>query len=152
MIITDKSDFYIDEQIRHSYVLLQKELAKKNIEIDFELSQIKYNGSPALVQQIWHNLLGNAIKFTNENGKINIACYVKNGKAVISVKDNGIGMDKTTVAHIFDKFFQGDKSHSEQGNGLGLSLVNRIIELCGGTIDVKSELDNGSEFIVSLPS
>jgi len=151
VIITDKSDFYIDEQIRHSYVLLQKDLTEKGIEIDLELSQIKYNGSPELIQQIWHNLLGNAIKFTNENGKINIVCYVKYGKAVVSAKDNGIGMDKTTTTHIFDKFFQGDKSHSVHGNGLGLSLVNRIVELCGGTIDVKSELGKGSEFVVTLP-
>ena len=150
VIITDKCDFYIDEQIRHSYVLLQKDLAGKNIEIDFDLSQIKYNGSPELVQQIWHNLLGNAIKFTKENGKINISCYIKNGKAVVSVKDNGIGMDKITKTHIFDKFFQGDKSHSGHGNGLGLSLVNRIVELCGGSIEVKSELGKGSEFIVCL--
>jgi len=151
VIITDKSDFYIDEQIRHSYVLLQNDLVEKNIEIDFELSQIKYIGSPELVQQIWHNLLGNAIKFTNENGKINISCYAKDGKAIISVIDNGIGMDKTTRTHLFDKFFQGDKSHSGHGNGLGLSLVNRIVELCDGTIDVKSELGKGSEFIVTLP-
>jgi len=151
VIITDRSDFYIDEQIRHSYVLLQKDLVEKNIEIDFELSQIKYNGSPELVQQIWHNLLGNAIKFTNANGKINIGCYVKDAKAIITVKDNGIGMDKTTITHIFDKFFQGDTSHSGHGNGLGLSLVNRIVELCGGTIEVKSEMGKGSEFRVILP-
>jgi len=151
VIITDKTDFYIDEQIRHSYVLLQKDLAEKKIEIDFELSQTKYNGSPELVQQIRHNLLSNAIKFTNENGKINIGCHIKNGKAVVSVKDNGIGMDKTTRTHIFDKFFQGDRSHSGHGNGLGLSLVYRIVELCGGTIDIRSELSKGSEFIIYLP-
>ena len=151
VIITDKSDFYIDEQIRYSYVLLQNELSPKKIEVDFDLRQIKYNGNPELIQQIWNNLLGNAIKFTNENGKINIGCYVKNGKAVISVKDNGIGMDKTTITHIFDKFYTGDKSHSGHGNGLGLPLVNRIVELCGGTIDVKSRLGKGSEFIVALP-
>jgi len=151
VIITDKSDFYIDEQIRHSYVLLQKDLIEKNIEIDFDLPQIKFNGSPELVQQIWNNLLGNAIKFTKANGKIDISCYVKDGKAVVSVKDNGIGMDKATKTRIFDKFFQGDKSHSGYGNGLGLALANRIVELCGGTIDVKSELGKGSEFIISLP-
>ena len=151
VIITDRSDFYIDEQIRYSFVLLQKDLIEKNIEIEFELSQIKYNGSPELVQQVWHNLLGNAIKFTNENGKIHVGCYFKNGEAIISVKDNGIGMDKPTITHIFDKFFQGDKSHSGHGNGLGLSLVNRIVELCGGTIDVKSEMGKGSEFTVTLP-
>jgi len=151
IIITDKEDFYIDEQIRHSYVLFQKDLFEKKIEIDFDLSQIKFNGNPELIQQVWHNLLSNAIKFTNDNGQIFISCHKKNNKAVVSIKDNGIGMDKTTITHIYDKFFQGDKSHSGQGNGLGLSLVNRILELCGGTIDIKSELGKGSEFIISLP-
>ena len=151
VILTDRSDFYIDEQMRHSYVLFQKDLADKNIEVDFELSKTRYKGSPELVQQIWHNLLGNAIKFTGEGGKITIGCYVKDGKAVVSFKDNGIGMDKATKIHIFDKFFQGDKSHSEHGNGLGLSLINRIVELCDGTIDVESVLGKGSEFIVTLP-
>ena len=151
VIVTDKRDFYIDEQIRHSYVLLQKDLAEKNITIDFEMSQTKYNGSPELVQQIWHNLLSNAIKFTNENGKIAVGCRVENDQAMVSVKDNGIGMDKTTRTHVFDKFFQGDPSHSGDGNGLGLALVNRIVELCGGTIEVESELGQGTEFVVTLP-
>ena len=151
VIITDKENFYIDEQIRHAYVLLQNELRLKKIEIDFDLSQTKYYGNPELIQQIWNNLLSNAIKFTNEHGCIAISCHTKNNKVVVSVKDNGIGMSKNTITHVYDKFFQGDKSHSEQGNGLGLSLVNRVVELCDGTIDIKSELGNGSEFIVYLP-
>ena len=150
-IITDKEDFYIDEQIRHSYVLMQHELANKNIEIEFDLTQIKYNGNPELVQQIWNNILGNAVKFTKENGQISISCCKNNNEAIITVKDNGIGMDKVTTRNIFDKFYQGDKSHWEQGNGLGLSIVNRILELCNGTIDIKSELGKGSEFIIMLP-
>jgi len=151
VILTEKSDFYIDEQIRHSYVLLQKDFTEKNINIEFDLAPIKYNGSPELVQQIWHNLLSNAVKFTNEHGKIYITCVVHDKKAVVSIKDNGIGMDKATITHMFDKFFQGDKTHSGQGNGLGLSLVHRIVELCGGTIDVTSKPAIGSEFIVTLP-
>jgi signal transduction histidine kinase len=151
VIITEKEDFYIDEQIRYSYVLLQSELFEKNIDICFELSPIKYNGNPGLIQQIWHNLLSNAVKFSNENGRIKINCEKKDGNAVISITDNGIGMNETTVAHIFDKFYQGDLSHAKQGNGLGLSIVKRIAELCGGTIDIKSTIGKGSEFIVRLP-
>jgi len=151
VIVTEKEDFYIDEQIRHSYLLLQNELSQKNIEIDFELSPVSYTGNPELVQQIWHNLLGNAIKFSNDGGLIAIRCYVKDSYAVVSIKDNGVGMDRSTVTHIYDKFYQGDRSHAGEGNGLGLSLVNRIVELCGGSIDVSSELGKGSEFIVWLP-
>jgi len=151
IIVTDKEDFYIDEQIRHSFVLLQNEMIEKNIEIDFDLSKIKYNGNSEFIQQIWHNLLGNAIKFSGEKGQIHINCYVKSNHAVVSIKDRGIGMNKSTITRIFEKFYQGDKSHSNQGNGLGLPLVKRIIELCNGTIDVNSELGQGSEFIVRLP-
>ena len=151
IIVTEKEPFYIDEQIRHSYLLFQNELAQNNIEIDFELSTIPYTGNPELIQQIWHNLLGNAIKFSNGGGQIVIRCSVDDGNAVVSIKDNGIGMDKSTVTHIYDKFYQGDRSHAGEGNGLGLSLVNRIVELCDGTIDVISELGKGTEFIVKLP-
>jgi len=150
-IITEKEGFYIDEQIRRSYLLFQNELARKNIDIDLELSQIAYTGNPDLIQQIWHNLLGNAIKFSYRGGLITIRCYAVDKKAVVSVKDGGIGMDKTTASHIYDKFFQGDRSHVGDGNGLGLSLVKRIVELCGGTIDVESGPGKGSKFTVALP-
>jgi len=108
---------------------------------------LAYDKNPRHIRTV---LWGFNYKFTKVNGKINIGCYIKDGKAIAYVKDNGIGMDKTTKTHIFDKFFQGDKSHSGHGNGLGLSLVNRIVELCGGTVDVISELGKGSEFIVYL--
>ena len=151
VIITDKENFYIDEQIRHSYVLLQSELSLKGIEIDFDLQQVKYYGNPELISQIWNNLLSNAIKFTDEHGQIFIRCYEDGDNAVVSIKDSGIGMSSDTVAHVFDKFFQGDKSHFGQGNGLGLSLVKRVVELCGGRVEIKSELGGGSEFVVCLP-
>jgi len=151
IIITDKEDFYVDEQIRHSYVLLQNELNEKNIEIDFDLSQVKYNGNPELIQQIWNNVIGNAIKFSKENSLITVSCHKKDSQAVVSIKDNGIGMSKETVNRVFDKFYQGDTSHSGQGNGLGLSLVNRIIQLCRGKIEIRSDPGNGTEVIVCLP-
>jgi signal transduction histidine kinase len=151
VIITDKEEFYIDEQIRHSYVLLQNELNEKKIEIDFDLSQVEYYGNPELIQQIWNNVLGNAIKFSQENSLITVSCHNKDGQAVVSIKDNGIGMNKETIKRAFDKFYQGDTSHSGKGNGLGLSLVSRIVELCRGKIDIKSEPGNGTEVIVYLP-
>jgi signal transduction histidine kinase len=150
-IITEKEAFYIDEQIRHSFLLLQNEISQKNIGIDFDLEPTQYIGNPELVRLIWHNLLGNAIKFTNENCVIKISCFDNNNCVVVSIKDNGIGMDESTVTHIYDKFFQGDKSHSNEGNGLGLSLVSRVVELCEGTIDVDSKPGGGSEFTVKLP-
>jgi len=151
VIVTDKEDFYIDEQIRHSYVLLQNEINEKNIEIDFDLSQVQFNGNPELIQQIWNNVLGNAIKFSKKNGLIVVSCQKNDGQAIVSIKDNGIGMSTETIKHVFDKFYQGDKSHSGQGNGLGLSLVKRIVELCNGRIDISSEPGTGTEIITYLP-
>jgi signal transduction histidine kinase len=119
--------------------------------MNIDLTQIKYIGNAELIQQVWHNLLSNAIKFSNDNGQIDVSCYERDSTITVSIKDYGIGMDKTTITHAFDKFFQGDKSHGGEGNGLGLSLVRRIVELCGGTIEVKSEHKKSSEFIVRLP-
>ena len=151
LIITEQEEFLLDEQIRHSILLLQSEWTQKNIEMNVDLSKISCVSNAQLTQQIWHNLLSNAIKFSNESGRIDVSCCVDGNNAIVSIKDHGIGMDKITRSHAFDKFYQGDKSHSGDGNGLGLSLVSRIVDLCGGAIDVRSELGKGSEFIVRLP-
>ena len=151
VIITEQEEFLLDEQIRRSILLLQNEWTKKNIEMNVNLTEVSYIANAELTQQVWHNLLSNAIKFSSENGQIDVGCYVQDDTAIVSIKDYGIGMDRTTLTHAFDKFYQGDKSHAGEGNGLGLPLAHRIVELCGGAIDVKSEPGSGSEFIVRLP-
>lgn len=150
-IITNQQNFSLSEQIRHSVLLLQNDWIKKNIEMDIDLHDISYTGNPELIQQLWLNLLSNAIKFTNESGKITLRCYRENKHAVVSIKDTGIGMSPSVLNHIYDKFYQGDTSHSGEGNGLGLSLVKRIVELCNGSIEVCSEVGKGTEFVVKLP-
>ncbi len=155
-IITDKQKFLLDEQIRHCVLLLQNEWSNKNIDVLLELPTLLYYGNPDLMQQIWLNLLSNAIKFTHEYGEINVtARFVKadahNLMTEITIKDNGTGMDEQTLLHIFDKFYQSKNSNSYEGNGLGLTLVKRITELCGGTVEVKSAPRLGSEFIIKLP-
>jgi signal transduction histidine kinase len=151
VIITEQEEFFLDEQIRHSILLLQNEWTKKNIVMNVDLSQMKYVANAELTQQIWFNLLSNAIKFSGDNGQIDVGCGAQDGVVTVSVKDYGIGMDKTTQTHVFDKFYQGDSSHSGEGNGLGLSLVKRIVELCGGSIGIISEPGCGCEFIIRLP-
>ncbi len=155
-IITDKQDFLLDEQIRHTILLLQNEWQKKSITINVELSEIPYYGNAELLQQIWLNLFSNAVKFTDNNGEINIGSKMVRTDdhmliVQISVRDDGIGMDEQTIGHIFDKFYQGNTEQTNEGNGLGLALVKRIVELCGGEIKVKSELGAYSEFVVLLP-
>ena len=104
----------------------------------------------SLVEIIWNNLLSNAIKFTKPGGKITLTQNSNNDSIIVSVRDNGCGMDEETVKHIFDKFYQGDTSHMQQGNGLGLALVKRVIDLIGGEISVTSELNKGTTFTVKI--
>lgn len=101
--------------------------------------------------QVWENIFSNAIKFTPDNGTITCILKQSLGWITATISDNGIGMSVDVLNHIFDKFYQGDKSHSYEGNGLGLALVKRIIDLCGGIIEVHSEYEKGSTFIVKLP-
>ena len=150
-IITDKTSFYLDEQLRHSVLILQRDLAQKNLDIDIDLDEVQIYSNEELLQQVWINLLSNAIKFTNDGGKISIQLMDTEDTATVKITDNGIGMKAESLNHIFDKFYQEDKSHSSNGNGLGLPLVKRIVDLCDGTIRVKSLLGEGSSFTVELP-
>ncbi len=150
-IVSDVKPFRIDEQIRRTLVLLESKWEKKDLDMNVELEEIVYNGNAELLQLIWINLLDNAIKFTKNNGNIQIRLSKWNGGIRFQVQDDGTGMDQQTQAHIFDKFYQADNSHKTNGNGLGLTLVKRIVELCKGRIEVQSEIGNGSVFTVWLP-
>ena len=150
-IIPESSVFRIDEQLRKAVLQLENIWTEKNITVEIEADTVEYNGDPDLIQQVLLNLTENAIKFTNPGGIIDLRLLSLGDNIYISVKDNGIGMDEQTMLHIFDKFYQGDTSRSKQGNGIGLSIVKRIIDLCGGNIKVISEKGKGSEFTVTLP-
>ncbi|AKL96016.1 heme sensor protein HssS [Clostridium aceticum] len=150
-ILEKKAVFSLDEQIRKSVLLLEYQWSKKNIEFDIHLDKVSYQGDEELLQQVWINLIDNAIKFSHSNSTINI--QLKQIDEIIKVKiiDQGIGMKKETMDRVFEKFYQGDKSHSHEGNGLGLPLVKRILDLYGGNICVESKPDQGAVFIVELP-
>jgi signal transduction histidine kinase len=150
-IIAEKNNFKLDEQIRQSLLLLESKWTGKNIDLDIDLDPITFYGNEELLMQIWVNLFSNAIKFTPDNGTIKCILKQSDSRIIAVISDDGIGMAEDVLNHIFEKFFQGDKSHSSEGNGLGLALVKRIIDLCGGTVDVQSEYGNGSTFTIKLP-
>jgi signal transduction histidine kinase len=150
-IVTDKTEFWLDEQIRTCLVLLEKQWGAKNIELNIDLDEVKYCFNEDMLSHLWLNLFGNAIKFTPPEGTISCTLRATAHAVTATVTDTGIGMDEETKRHIFEKFYQGDTSHTGDGNGIGLNIVSRILYLCKGSIDVQSKTGAGSTFTVTLP-
>lgn len=150
-LLTDFSDFNMTEQIREAIVLLESKWSKKNISFNLQMEELTLSGNADLLKQVWVNLIDNAIKFSPENGELLLCLSRQDKEAVFTLTDHGCGMDEETCRHIFEKFYQGDASHFSQGNGLGLSLVKKIVTLHHGTVAVKSEKGKGSTFTVVLP-
>ena len=151
-IVTDKSRFSLDEQLRDEILLLEPAWSKKELAISPELESIEYEGSAELLSHVWRNLLNNAIKFSPKGGELRVDLLRTGTEIVVAVTDEGPGMDEETAARIFDKFYQGDTSHKSEGNGLGLSIAKRAVVLCGGRIDVISAPNQGCTFTVRLPA
>ncbi len=151
-IIEGKELYPLDDQIRSCILSMQTEWERKNINLTVELEQVNYFGNREIIGHIWSNIIANAIKFTHENGEITITMKETDNAVQVQIQDNGIGIDEDVMPHIFEKFYQGDSSHKTAGNGLGLPLVKRIIELCKGEIKVESVKDEGSIFTITLPN
>ena len=101
--------------------------------------------------QVWLNLISNAIKFSNDGGDINIILKKYGQDAVLTIKDEGIGMSKEVKERIFERFYQGDTSRAKEGSGLGLALVKKILDISHCTIEVESEEGKGTTFVVRIP-
>ncbi|MCL1862397.1 MAG: HAMP domain-containing histidine kinase [Defluviitaleaceae bacterium] len=150
-IITEKKPFRLDEQIRRAILLTEPKWSKKEINMDIKLDEITWSYDADITHHIWLNLLDNAIKFTKPGGNIVVTLSDTPSAILFCIRDDGVGMDENTAKHIFDKFYQGDKSHKQTGYGLGLAITKRIVTLCGGTISAESNPDEGSMFTVRLP-
>lgn len=150
-IVTEKTDFSLDEQLRGCMIRLEPQWSAKNIEIDMEgLDDVRFYWNEQLLAHVWNNLFDNAVKFTPEGGTIHASCKRQDGTVTVVIADSGCGIAEDALPHIFEKFYQADSSHATKGNGLGLPLVKRIVELCGGDIAVSSEPGKGTEFTVTL--
>ena len=151
-IITDKETFSLSEQLKSCAILLLKQIEEKSITLNIpEDMAIEYYGNEELMAQVWINLLTNAIKFTPVNGEITITEKDSKNEVQISISDNGIGMSEETITHVFEKYYQNDSVSFVKGNGIGLAITKRIVDLCGGTIKIDSKLNEGRTFTVILP-
>lgn len=145
-----RSVFPLDEQIRKNILFYEPTWSGKQIELIPDLLPVDYYGNPELVGEIWQNLLDNAIKFTPQGGKITVTMKETPDQIFVCFQDNGIGMDAETKAHMFDKFYQGSAQTGKKGSGLGLALTKRILEVCGGNIEVVSSPGKGTNVRVCL--
>ena len=149
-IITDKKEYSLNEQIKNAVIITQKFWEDKNIKIEAIIRDVKYNSNPELINEIWINLLSNAIKYTPENGTIGIKLTKRGNKVIFTIADNGVGIEPEKLNYIFNEYYQADSSRNNMGVGLGLSIVKKIVDLAGGTIEVESEINKGTKFIITL--
>ena len=149
-IPSNQTQYRLDEQIRQSVVALEPDWEKKNIDFDVELDRVSYLGNEPMMRHVWDNLISNAIKFTPVGSTVKLRLTKKPKKLVFTVEDQGPGLTQEACKHIFDKFYQADNSHKQEGNGLGLSLVKRILTIDNGQITTENIPEGGCRFTVTL--
>lgn len=149
-IPTNQSAFPVDEQIRQSIVALESQWERKDIELDVELCRAEYYGNELLMRHVWDNLIGNAIKFTPEGSTIKIQLAKKPGRIIFTIEDQGPGIPEKSLHHVFDKFYQADSAHKQEGSGLGLALVEKILTLEKGSVKAENPESGGCRFTVTL--
>ena len=149
-IPTNQIEYRLDEQIRQSVVALESAWSQKDIELDVDLDRVSYLGNEQMMRHVWDNLISNAVKFSPQGGKVKLCLSQKARKLTFTVEDQGPGLSEEAQKHIFDKFYQGDSSHKQEGNGLGLALVKRILTIEKGQITAENIPDGGCRFTVTL--
>ena len=149
-IQTRQNWYRLDEQIRQSIVLLEPDWSKKEIEFDVDMVDVEYMGNESLISHVWDNLLSNSVKFSPVGGTIHIRMVPEGKKILFSIENEGPWISEDALKHIFDKFYQEDSSHKQEGNGLGLALVKQILNLCKGSITAENIPDGGCRFTVTL--
>lgn len=143
--------YNLTEQIRLVIAMAAQKWSSKKVSFDFDCDEIFFYGNEELMNQVWINLIDNAIKFSLANADIHMRLKRQSDTLLFTIHDNGPGMDKEVQKHIFDKFYQGNPSHTGQGNGLGLTIAHKIVTLHSGSICVYSSETDGTTFEIKLP-
>ena len=149
-IPSHQTQYRLDEQIRQSVVALEPAWEQKDIEFDLELERVSYLGNEPMMRHVWDNLISNAIKFSPVGSTVKLQLTKRPKKLIFTIDDQGPGLTEEAQKHIFDKFFQADNSHKQEGNGLGLALVKRILTIEQGQITGENLPQGGCRFTVTL--
>ena len=145
------TEFDLGEQLCECLLQYENVWEKAEIEIDTDIAEnVRVKADAELLSHVWNNLFSNAFKFTPSGGTVTVTLTATEHHAIVKVSDTGCGMTPEVGAHIFEKFYQGDTSHSVQGNGLGLALVKRVVDIMQGEISVESAVGKGSAFTVKI--
>ena len=150
-LVSDQTEYDLDEQIRTCVLRLESQWSSRNITFELDLPRISYRSNLEMMDHVWTNLISNAVKFSCDGGTVQISAKKEDSCITVQVRDQGIGIRPEHIGHIFDKFYQEDTAHSAAGNGLGLPLVRRIIQLNHGKIWAQSREGQGTVFTVMLP-
>jgi len=150
-IFPQPQEFDLGEQLCECLLAFEDAWEEKNLEIETQIQEnVRIKSDPELLSLVWNNLISNAVKFTRSGGTIGVALKADGKNVIVSVRDTGCGMTPETGKHIFEKFYQGDTSHATQGNGLGLALVKRVVDILHGEISVQSTPNQGSTFTIRI--
>ena len=142
--------YQLGEQLRSCALAFMPKWEEKGIDFEIDVIDISVNYDASLLELVWNNLLSNAVKFTERGGKITLTSQKTETGVSVSVKDTGCGMDEENLKKIYEKFYQGDSSHAADGNGLGLALAKKVVDICGESISAESSLGKGTVFTVEL--
>jgi len=150
-IFPQPKEFDLGEQLCECLLVFEDAWEAKNLEIETDIQDdVRIKSDPELLSLVWNNLISNAVKFTPDGGTIGLSLKTEDGSVIVQVRDTGCGMKPEVGQHIFEKFYQGDTSHATQGNGLGLALVKRVVDILSGEIGVQSVYGEGSTFTVKF--
>ncbi|WP_324826015.1 HAMP domain-containing sensor histidine kinase [Sinanaerobacter sp. ZZT-01] len=150
-IAPENQKFDLSEQIRKAILVLENKWSSKNLNMKVNLEEVTFNGNDDLLNQIWINLVDNAIKFSPPAKEVSISLQENKDSIIFEIDNFGPKLKEETKKHLFDKFYQGDTSHTSDGNGIGLAIVKKIVSLYCGSVSVQNKEGSVISFTVALP-